>query len=247
MAEPYQTAGSPTSADLNTLVSVIRDVARLHRLNDADAQDFGQSVHLRFIERRYDVFARFDGRSTLRSYLTVVVTRLLLDWRNAMYGKWRPCAAARRLGTAAVELDRLINRDGYSADEATELLMREMQSSAAHLRDLADRLPRRARRRFVDDGCLASTAIEVFRDPIEAREAQLAARRSSVALARACRELPADERRMIALRYHRSMSVQQIGRLLDVNPKQLYRRFDRTMRQLRAAIAKQSSDPTPCA
>src|SRR5262245_47537572 len=226
----------PSAADLTILAGVIRDVSRLHRLSDSDAQDFAQSVHLRLIERQYDVFARFDGRSSMRSYLTVVVTRLLLDWRNAMYGKWRPCAAARRLGPAAIELDRLINRDGYSADEAAELVQRD-SPPGARMQEIADRLPRRPRRRFVDDGLLKTAAVEMFMDPIEAHEADVAAQRSTAALARACRELPPYERRMIALRYHRAMSVQQIGRLLHVNPKLLYRRFDRMMRRLRAALS----------
>ena len=235
MSEASEVLARPSSADLNILAGVIRDVSRLHRLSDSDAQDFAQTVHLRLIERRYEVFARFDGRSSMRSYLTVVVTRLLLDWRNAMYGMWRPCAAARRLGPAAVELDRLINRDGYSADEAAELVKRDAPTRA-RVQELADRLPRRPRRRFVDDGFLRTSAIEMFVDPIEAREADVAAQRSTAALARACRALPEYERRMIALRYQRSMSVQQIGRLLHVNPKLLYRRFDRMMRRLRAAM-----------
>jgi RNA polymerase sigma factor (sigma-70 family) len=235
MPEVSSTQG-PSAADLSTLAAVIRDVSRVHRLSGADAQDFAQSVHLRMLERRYEAFERFDGRSSLRSYLTVVVTRLLLDWRNALYGKWRPCAAARRLGPAAIELDRLINRDGYSADEAAELLQRDLQSPASHLRALADRVPRRGPRRFLSDGLLRTVPTDGFIDPIEAREARIAALRSSQALARACRQLPPDERRMIALRYQRSMSVQEIGKLLRVNPKLLYRRFDRTMRRLRAEL-----------
>ena len=236
MSEASEVSAHPSAADLSVLAGVIRDVSRLHRLSDSDAQDFAQSVHLRLIERRYDVFARFDGRSSMRSYLTVVVTRMLLDWRNAMYGKWRPCAVARRLGPAAIELDRLINRDGYSADEAAELVQRD-SPNGVRMQDLADRLPRRARRRFVDDGFLQSAAIEMFVDPIEAHEADVATQRSTAALARACRQLPPYERRMITLRYQRSMSVQQIGQLLHVNPKLLYRRFDRMMRRLRSALS----------
>jgi RNA polymerase sigma factor for flagellar operon FliA len=236
MLKASQPFTAPSQADLAILAAVIRDVSRLHRLSDADAQDFAQTVHLRLIERRYDAFARFDGRSSLRSYLTVVVTRLLLDWRNALYGKWRPSAAARRLGPAGIELDRLINRDGYTPDEAVELVRRRMRAPTAHFRELADRVPRRGRRSFVDDDILRTLAMEGFHDPIEASEHRTAARRSSHALARACRQLPADDRKLIALRYQRSMTVQQIGKALHINPKLLYRRFDRTLRLLRSAM-----------
>ena len=70
----------PTPEQLAVLDSVIRQAARAGRLQPQDAEDFSQSVHLRLIERQYDVFDRFDGRSSLRTYLTVVVRRLLLDW-----------------------------------------------------------------------------------------------------------------------------------------------------------------------
>jgi RNA polymerase sigma factor (sigma-70 family) len=234
---PVFASSAPPSADeLALLSAVIRDVCRTHRLQNPDAQDFAQSVHLRLIERDYDIFERFDGRGSLRGYLTVVVTRLLLDWRNAVQGKWRPTAVARRFGPVAIALDRLINRDGTAIDEAVSLLQaRGAAATIAALRDLADRLPRRPRRRFVPDAALTEQA-EPFRDPIETREAAVARRHSHAVLARACRQLDADDRRLIALRFHRSCSVQQIGRLLEVDPRRLYRRFDRTFRALRSAL-----------
>jgi len=91
----------PTPEELSLLDTVIRAVARARRLACGDFQDFAQTVHLKLLERRYDAFSRFRGDSSLRTYLTVVVTRILLDWRNARYGKWRPSAAA---GSAAAPL-----------------------------------------------------------------------------------------------------------------------------------------------
>ena len=89
---------TPSPSDLQLLATVIREVARVRRLSPADAQDFGQSVQVRCLERDYEMFRRFSGRSSLRTYLRVVVTRLLLDWQNSSYGKWRPSATAARLG-----------------------------------------------------------------------------------------------------------------------------------------------------
>src|SRR6187401_2942400 len=117
MRQPAQ----PSSSDLVLLGEVVRSVVRRGRLPPADAEDFSQGVQLRFLESGYEAFARFDGRSSLRTYLTTVVWRLLLDWRTAAYGKWRPSAAARRLGPQAVRLDRLLNRDGLTVDEAIEV------------------------------------------------------------------------------------------------------------------------------
>ena len=142
MRQPAQ----PSSSDLVLLGEVIRAVVRRGRLLPPDAEDFSQSVQLRFLETGYDAFARFDGRSSLRTYLTTVVWRLLLDWRTAAYGKWRPSAAARRLGPQAVRLDRLLNRDGLTVDEAIQVAALAPEALPDHvLRLMAERLPRRRR------------------------------------------------------------------------------------------------------
>ena len=101
----------PTLQELALLDSVVWAVTRSRRMSPEDAEDFGQSVHLRLAERDYDIFRRFTGRSSLRTYLFVVVHRMLLDWQNHALGKWRPSAAAIRLGPVAVNLERLIDRD----------------------------------------------------------------------------------------------------------------------------------------
>jgi hypothetical protein len=116
------------------LTRVIRDVTRAKRLSPDDADDFSQYVHLKLLERNYDVFERFSARSSLRTFLTVVVGRLLLDWRRAMLGKWRPSAMARRLGPAAVCLDRLIYRDGLSAADAIAQLEHDSSLPPTDLR-----------------------------------------------------------------------------------------------------------------
>jgi len=50
--------------------------------------------------RLYDaLLAKFEGRSSLRTFLTVVIQRLFLDHRISAWGKWRPSAEARRGGS----------------------------------------------------------------------------------------------------------------------------------------------------
>src|SRR5262245_39783648 len=145
----------PSAGELALLTAVVREVAHYHRLTPVDTQDFSQHVQLRFLERNYEAFSRFSGRSSLRTYLTVVVTRILLDWRNALYGKWRPSTAAVRLGPDAVLLDRLVSRDGYSRKEAVATVERMTRSTSGNLEDMVDRLPARCRPRFVEDRVLA--------------------------------------------------------------------------------------------
>ena len=229
MRQPAQ----PSSSDLVLLGEVIRGVIRRGRLLPADAEDFSQSVQLKFLESGYEAFARFDGRSSLRTYLTTVVWRLLLDWRTAAYGKWRPSAAARRLGAQALMLDRLLNRDGLTVDEAIQVASRAPEALPDHvLRLIADRLPRRRRHILVADDVLQLVARE-FPDPVEARERAVKARRTRIALGHAFNQLKPEEQRLMSLRFRQSLSVREIASLLNVDAKRLYRTFDRLVGKLR--------------
>ena len=81
----------PVIDDVTTLV------CRRHRLSGAEAEDFASQVRLHFIERNSDVLRRFEGRSSLRTFLSVVIQRLFLDDRNRRWGKWRPTGLGKEL------------------------------------------------------------------------------------------------------------------------------------------------------
>jgi RNA polymerase sigma factor (sigma-70 family) len=218
------------------LSQVLREVAR-RRLSPDDAQDFVQAAELRLLERRHDVLARFDGRSALRTYLHVVAVRMLLDWRNAEYGKWRSSMRAVRGGAPAVLMDRLIWRDGCSPDEAVEIArMRWPDLSAAALRALADALPPHPPRRLVSGEVTEGLKAAEFDDPVEAAERAMAARQRRAALTGALETLAPEDRWLIRARFAERRSVQSIAATMNVNPKELYRRYERTLATLRRAL-----------
>jgi RNA polymerase sigma factor (sigma-70 family) len=225
---------TPSEEQLQLLSQVVRDVARSRRLPIADAQDFAQSVHLTLLERRYDVFSRFGGRSSLHTFLTTVVRRMLLDWRNQAYGKWRPSAAALRLGPHAVTLERLITRDGHPPDEAIALMRGGADApSAADLLALRAQLPTRHRRRMVSEDALRDVS-----DPDDGPAAdgqQTADRHMRRVIAAALRQLSREDRWLIAMRYGHGRSVQALAAELQVDSRALYRRFNRVLRALRSA------------
>lgn len=227
----------PSAEDLTLLQQVVRSVARAHRLRRADAEDFSQSVQLRLLQTNYEMFRRFSARSSLRTYLSVVVTRLLLDWRNSTYGKWRASAAAVRLGPSAIALERLVCRDGYTVDEAIECLgVRSRDVNEDALRRLAGRIALRGRPRMVSDDVLRRVPALTFEDPIDAASRRRAIREVRAALALALRQLPAQERHLLYLRYRRRYSVKRLALAFHSDPKHLYRHFDRTLRTLRKAM-----------
>jgi RNA polymerase sigma factor (sigma-70 family) len=241
MTQTTETQDTPTcplsAADLAMLTRVIRDVTRARRLSPDDAAEFEQVVHLKLLERKYDVFSRFRGESSLRTYLTAVITRLFLDWRNSLYGKWRSSSAARRSGPNAVALERLIVRDGYSVNEAIETLRVTGTATADDLHRIAAELPGRSRRRLVADEALVNLPGPEFVDPIAERERTRAASITMRVLARALESLPSEDRLLIRLRYAGAHSVVAISRMLQADPKKVYRRLNRTLRTLRETIS----------
>jgi RNA polymerase sigma factor (sigma-70 family) len=232
------TPSTLSAADFRLLCEVIAGVARASGLPPQDAEDFGQQAHLRLVERGYGPVAAFAGRSSLRTYLTVVVRRLLLDWRNARFGKWRPSSEARRLGPAAVALDRLISRDGHRVDEAVAMLKgRPACTESAPLRRIASRLPRRVRAQAVTPETFEGLAPVGFHDPVESHELSVARRRALARLQHALGQLPPDDRRLVELRYRRGMTIRDIAAGLGQPDKPLYRRMERIVATLRGAMA----------
>ena len=238
------TTAHPSPESLELLSQIIRDVARMRRLSPDDGDDFTQSVHLRFLERDYDVFHKFSGQSSLRTYLTVVVTRMLLDWRNARWGKWRTSAAARRLGHAAVALERLIHRDGFTTDEAIEIVGATGHAPPLEeLRRLADQLPARLRRQMVCADDLHETLGTEFDDPVAAAEQRQAQEQLRRTLRTAVGRLSPDDQQLVQLRYQEGRSVQSLSRTLQTDSKTLYRRFERVRRTLRRSVLSPRRPP----
>lgn len=230
-------AHTPPPADLALLAQIVRDVARSARLSPENAQDFSQSVHLKFLERHYLAFDRFSGRSSLRTYLTAVVKRMLLDWRRTMYGKWRPSATAVKLGPDAAGLERLVHRDGFSTSEAIEMLVTGGNApSAERLSWIAAQLPSRQKRTSVSETALDRLGGVDFEDPVEAQERRRIARHIRQALAAAIRSLPPEDKWLLDLRYRQHQQVRAIARIIGTEPGALYRRCHRVLRELRRCL-----------
>lgn len=153
-----------------------------------------------------------------------------------MYGKWRASAASRRLGARAVKLERLIYRDGYTADDAIERLCGEIGGTRAELLDLLGRLPARQRRIRVSDDALLDVPGPGFDDVMEAAERRRDEHRVHRAIAAGLSQLTCEDRQLIHARYQRGLSVQSMARALRVDPKLLYRRHERVLKLLRMSV-----------
>src|SRR5262252_6658334 len=124
---PEPESGDPCWPDLLASIypqveEVLRFVAHRHRLTPDDAIELGSLVRYKLVEDDYHVLRSFQNRSSMKTYLTTVVSRVWLDWQINRRGKWRPSVAAKRLGDTAVRLEQLLVRDRLTFAEACETL-----------------------------------------------------------------------------------------------------------------------------
>ena len=228
---------------LPQIEETIAVVARRNRLTVTERDDFASEVKLAFIEQHYRVLEQFEGRSSLRTYLFTVVNRLLLDHRRRLWGKWHSSAAAVRLGPLAERLELLIYRDGYSADEACEIVKTRdsVDENANALRELAISLPFRTKVHMEPLSAVPSAESQTAKvptapDPHADLEGREMAKRCQEAIARALQDVPPDDRILLRLRFENGVSVADIARGLNLDQKKLYRRIDQLLDRLRQAF-----------
>lgn len=229
-------------------------IARRQGLRGDDADDFAGWVNLRLIERDYALFAAVREARDQRGYLAVVVANLGHEYRNQVWGRWRPSAAARRQGPVAVRLEMLVYRDGLRLDEAAQML-RSAGLTALSDRELAAMLaacptrPAARPGRAGDTDATATEAAERLPDlqahadgPVMAAEAEAERRSIGAQLAAAVAQLPAEEQVMVRLRYWQGLSVADVARALGVLQKPLYRRLERVLAGLHAELERRGVD-----
>ena len=233
---------------LPLIQQVIGSVGRRHRLYGPDAEEFASTVYLRLIEGNYRILRKFQRRSSMRTFLNVVIQRLYLDFRDSQWGKWRPSAAARRQGPIAVLLERLLDRDGFSFAEAAEILGARdgLNTSREALSDLASHVRVRPQRRTVDDDAILRIPDAGPLPDERVIEAE-SARQEGVArhaLHNALMALDPADRALIDLRFRAGLGVADIARAMQVEQKPLYRRFERLLSDLRRRLeAHATVDP----
>lgn len=232
--------------NLTVIDRVIREVCRAARLRDAEAEDFSSSARLALIENDYFVLRRWEGRSSLAGYLSVVIRRLLSDQRNEEFGRWRPSAEATRFGPGGVLLEKLFIRDRRPLEEVIPIVQARYALTHEEIATMAHQLPRRpGRLRAValeetDEQALPSD------DRADGRALSSEARRLSARAGEIVRrtiDTWADEDAMI-LRFHygSSMSIADISRMLRLPQRPLYRRIQALLGKLRAALIAANLD-----
>jgi RNA polymerase sigma factor for flagellar operon FliA len=215
---------------------------RRYRFTPDDAEDFASVVKLKLVDEDYAVLRAYEERSSFTTFISIVVQRLALDYLNHLWGKWHSSAAAKRLGDSAIELEKLLYRDGRALDDAmTILCARDPSLTRESLAAIAVRLPVRTPRHYavdLEEAESVSTGNDAEERLMTADRKRLSERIASV-VSQVLARLPDDDRFILQLRFEGELTVAQIARMLHIEQKLLYRRIEQRMRELKRELEKQ--------
>jgi RNA polymerase sigma factor for flagellar operon FliA len=231
---------------LDLIDQIVRTTGRRRHLSSAEQEDFASFVNLRLVDDNYAILRKFQNRSTLWTYLAAVIERLSLDFCAEKWGRWRPSALAERLGPVAVVLERLVTRDAHTVEEAIEIVRtnHDVTLTPAELRALWDQLPARVRTTEVgEEAAAAVSATDSSETHVEDAELQRNIERLERALQAAFTGIAAQDRVLIALRFDQELSMVEIAKLTGSSVPTLHRRLDKSVRQLRLALAQSGFAP----
>jgi RNA polymerase sigma factor (sigma-70 family) len=232
--------------NLDLINQIVRTVGRRRHLSATERDDLASFVNLRLVDDDYAILRKFQNRSTLWTYLAAVIERLSLDFCAEKWGRWRPSAMAERLGPVAVTLERLVNRDSHTVDEAIEILTtnHDVGLTNGELRKIWEQLPVRLRSTEVgEEAAEELSSSETSEDAIDDADRRTDIDRLQKSLKSAFEEIADQDRVLIALRFDQDMSMVEISKLTNSSVPTLHRRLDKSVKQLRLALSKAGFDP----
>lgn len=224
--------------NLSTIERLARCIASRHRVPHDAREDFASTVKLRLIENGYRVLREFEGRSSLTTYLTIVISRLFLDYRKLAWGRWRPTAKAEALGPDAVLLEQLVVRDGHSLGEALHLMRTryEVRRPESDLYRLWSALPGRPQARPVPEA-MAEAVPSAEATPLERVLASEERALAADALAQAIASLAPGDRLLLQLHFSKGVPLAHVAAALKISKATAHRRLQRALETCRTDLS----------
>lgn len=214
-------------------------LVRRYAVNRLDAGDFEGQVKLQLVADDYAVLRKFQGKSRLTTFLTAVIHNQFRDFRAKQWGKWRPSAAAKRLGDLGVQLEALLFRDGFTRSEAVSMLADRAPEDvpAAELERVAESLQPRTTRRFESDAVLDRLR-SPERGDRDLRDGERAAVQARVerALRRVLGRLEPIERLILRMRFADGTTIRAIAATLGIADGRMYSRLRRLLAEVRRGV-----------
>jgi RNA polymerase sigma factor (sigma-70 family) len=221
---------------LDQVEEIINFVCRRNGLQPDQAEDFRGEIHVKLISEDYAVFRKFQQKSSLRTYLSMVIQHAFQDFRNKIWGKWRPSTKARKLGETAIRLEMLTHRDGYTLTEAVQVLLTNegVTEDETALHGLFAQLPNRERRMLLNGETLETLQEDRSLQDTSLVKEEAENRKQSVeaVLSKALGVLEPEDHFIVTMHFFQGITVPNIARTLQVEQKPLYRRIHKILERL---------------
>lgn len=227
--------------NLDLVERTIERICRRASLYGADAEDFASNVRIALLENDCEILRGWQGRSSLATFLAVIVQRMLADEQIRAWGRWHPSAEAKRHGDAAVLLERLVVREHRSLDAALPLVR---DIDAGMTRERAEQIlkqlpPREQRAREVELDEIATEtvpAVEGADARLRDSEARRVADRTTDVVRETLDSFSDEDQALIVLRFQTGLSIADIARMMRLPQRPLYRRLEMLLERLRGAL-----------
>lgn len=210
------------------------------------AEDFRSSALLKLMAKDFHVFQQFQGKASLAGYLSTVLNTHLLNYRDKVWGKWRPSTAACRLGQDAVLMERLLTRDAYSFSETIQIMKTNyrVKLSEDKLHSLAKKLPVRLNLDIQGGDqveFLNSEGGNQEKNPDNQKLTLLSETITSI-LVSEFQTLAHEDRTILRLHFLKGITIATISKSTGKDQKRLYLRVSKLVKQLRIRLEKEGID-----
>jgi RNA polymerase sigma factor (sigma-70 family) len=224
---------------LEALPPILRVLGREKRLSREEVEDLGSDIQVKLLEDDYRVLRRWDGRSSLKVYLGVVVYNIWRDRVRGEKGRVHVSEAAKRLGPPAPELEVLLGQQGLTFDQAYQVIKPRFPGlSRSDAEKIVAQINPRPGRQFEGEGVVAlqpdpePTADEC----LELREKLAKKRKALTLMLRRLSALPEQDRILLVRAHAEEVKFSSIARSLGIDQRPLYRRNERLLTRLRADL-----------
>jgi RNA polymerase sigma factor (sigma-70 family) len=234
-------------SNLALIERVIAGVCHRAGMFGADAEDFASAAKIELMENDYAILRLFAERSSLATFLAIVIQRFLIDERTRRTGRWHPSREAERLGESAVVLERIVRRDRRSIDEALPIVQSiDPTLTRERVVEMEKRLPPRTPRPHAVELGDAERELAAA-ESADARALESDAGRLSEKAGRLIRDaieaMSLEDRMIIRLHYGSAMTIVEISGILRLPQRPLYRRLEGLLRRLREALTAAGIQP----
>jgi RNA polymerase sigma factor (sigma-70 family) len=209
----------------------------------------------------YKVLRDYEGGATLKRYLTVIISRKVVDIFRSQEGRCRAKDKAKQWGDLGLKLYDLVFVKGYDVSEAHKTLKDTygITESVEKIENIAEEIKRVKKEplREISQGALVEqeqlhtskqrvlrddtgdiTVPDSTRNPEQVLMEKDRARRKAEFLKEIISEMNPEERLMIKMRFQDNIKVQNIAKMLGMKEKTVSNRISRILTKCRTRILK---------